>query len=355
MKKKTTIFHLVLLSVEAGSLVGLGLWFGVWPLNLPVVHSYIGLATFGLSLGVGLLVASILIAKICSVNNDLYQSRMAYRLGLIMAILMLVMGCCFVSVSFPEWMLPRVVSNSTERWHNMDAVKIVMDADGGSCNDECRIVKASHMYGETLNIYPIEDYRLMRLMGAKVDLRDQSIVVDLLNGSMENAFANYWVSNAVPTCALGGKWTYVVEMVERIGEFTGWYVGQTAETNSGVYTQLACGFVKPTIQAGKKQFIVLDSTKWGEKCNMLDRAYIHLKPRQHLRAKFRVSLFAGTGVNESNYHYVKPGETIACKLPVPTREGYVFEGWYDGDKRVTGETKVEKRETHTLKAHWRKL
>lgn len=68
-----------------------------------------------------------------------------------------------------------------------------------------------------------------------------------------------------------------------------------------------------------------------------------------MKARFHVSLFAGTGVDESNYHYVMPGETIECPLPVPTRDGYAFEGWYDGDRRITEETKVEKRESHTLR------
>jgi len=29
--------------------------------------------------------------------------------------------------------------------------------------------------------------------------------------------------------------------------------------------------------------------------------------------------------------------------------------WYDGEQRITEESKVEKREPHTLKARWRKL
>ena len=42
-------------------------------------------------------------------------------------------------------------------------------------------------------------------------------------------------------------------------------------------------------------------------------------------------------------------------LPTPTREGYTFDGWYLGDKKVETDTKVEKTESHELKAQWTKI
>ena len=44
-------------------------------------------------------------------------------------------------------------------------------------------------------------------------------------------------------------------------------------------------------------------------------------------------------------------------MPLPTREGYTFEGWYTEKKKgkeVTSGTKVTTEKTHTLYAHWKK-
>ena len=43
------------------------------------------------------------------------------------------------------------------------------------------------------------------------------------------------------------------------------------------------------------------------------------------------------------------------KLPVATKDGYIFDGWYtnaDGGELITEETKVKKQMSHTLYAHW---
>ena len=46
------------------------------------------------------------------------------------------------------------------------------------------------------------------------------------------------------------------------------------------------------------------------------------------------------------------------KLPVPTREGYKFEGWYTkskGGALITAKTKVSTNSSHILYAHWSKI
>ena len=45
---------------------------------------------------------------------------------------------------------------------------------------------------------------------------------------------------------------------------------------------------------------------------------------------------------------VKKGEEV--KLPTTTKEGYVFEGWYDGNTKLEEKAKFEK--DVTLKANW---
>ena len=47
------------------------------------------------------------------------------------------------------------------------------------------------------------------------------------------------------------------------------------------------------------------------------------------------------------------GEPIGA-LPTPTRRGYTFGGWYNGDLPVTPETLIETDEDIRLLAHWEK-
>lgn len=48
---------------------------------------------------------------------------------------------------------------------------------------------------------------------------------------------------------------------------------------------------------------------------------------------------------------IKYGETFGT-LPVPTREGYTFVGWYDGDNLITAETTVTQTSTVYLASKW---
>ncbi|MCR4615071.1 MAG: InlB B-repeat-containing protein [Clostridiales bacterium] len=48
---------------------------------------------------------------------------------------------------------------------------------------------------------------------------------------------------------------------------------------------------------------------------------------------------------------VLPGGTYG-DLPTPTREGYTFQGWYDGNTKVTANTIVNHDTAHTLNAGW---
>lgn len=356
MKGRVVLFHYFLLVAELGSLVALCLCGFVWPRGTTVVHGVIWPATACLAGGVGLIGAGVLLADYQ--RDEMPRTSWTCslrRLGIVCGILLSILGGISALKAFPELTRFPAVTDEESRWVKMEAVSVEFDVNGGRCDDARRITRVGEVYGSTMNVFPSEDERRMRLHNAQVDLREGWIIGDGSGAAEEDRFINYFSSNAVPNKILGGKWTYVVDMLELDGQFAGWFVGQTCPTNWEAYSQLSLAALRQTLKAGEKQFLLLESSKWGEKCNMLDRAYIHLKSGQNLKIKFRVSLFAGTGVNESNYHYVMPGETIECSLPVPKRDGYAFEGWYDGDRRITEKSKVEKRETHTLKARWRKL
>lgn len=60
--------------------------------------------------------------------------------------------------------------------------------------------------------------------------------------------------------------------------------------------------------------------------------------------------FDSDGGSEVNDMNIKKGESIV--VPIPAKEGYKFEGWYDGDTRVDSSTKFDK--DVTLVAKWTK-
>lgn len=72
---------------------------------------------------------------------------------------------------------------------------------------------------------------------------------------------------------------------------------------------------------------------------------------------YLVTLDAGGGTVDRGIHVVRHGETYgtAGSLPVPSRIGYVFVGWYtaaSGGTLVIDDTPVTATENHTLYAQW---
>ena len=62
----------------------------------------------------------------------------------------------------------------------------------------------------------------------------------------------------------------------------------------------------------------------------------------------------GTISSGTYFKRVYRGETYG-DMPVPTRDGYAFDGWYTaetGGSKVTSSTIVTLLEDHTLFAHW---
>ena len=64
--------------------------------------------------------------------------------------------------------------------------------------------------------------------------------------------------------------------------------------------------------------------------------------------KYVTISFDSNGAKKVESQKIKKGETI--KLPTITKKGYVFTGWYDGNKKVSKFTKYNK--DTTLKAKW---
>lgn len=260
-----------------------------------------------------------------------------------------------VCAEYPEFFRWGKPSTGHERIAVLGGVAVHLDANGGRCEDSVRIVKSGASYSDNVNVYVIDDERnFAQLTSVRVNLPRNLLVVSSSNKSSNVAYAHYFASNAVPLFSKTEKWSYVVDVENLKGCVADWYVGQTWSTNNNVYSHLEESRVGPNDGEWKVRILRLGVNPWSD-YNFLDRGVIFVGPGQALDMAFRVSLFAGTGIDKSNYHYVRPGETLACPLPVPTKEGYAFDGWFDGDRLITEESKVEKREAHTLRARWRKL
>ena len=87
------------------------------------------------------------------------------------------------------------------------------------------------------------------------------------------------------------------------------------------------------------------------------RSYIPQGTGTRIYCKFTVSVFTGNiYYEEGEFTYATPGNMPSCNtLPIPTKEGYVFEGWYLDlafTNRVTASTIVTKSTSHLLYARW---
>lgn len=269
---------------------------------------------------------------------------------------LLIRGCSQACFEYPEvFQVGSGCQDAEDRLRSANGVLVLFDPSGGVCDDRIRVVRLGERYGCTMNVYPSDcgGYYL-HLNYCRLNIPRGMMRLAVNNTSANLIDTHYLVTNAVVNVPSDEMWTYVVDIDRFTGSISDWFVGQSWKTNGNVFARLERGRVGPNVKSGEKKFLYLKNNPWPY-YNYLDRGIILAAPGQAFEIFFRVSLFAGRSVDASNYRYVRPGETIECPLPVPAREGYAFEGWYDGDRRISEVSQVEKRETHTLKARWRKL
>lgn len=352
--------HCLALFVELSCLFGFLLAAVYLPFNHAdlLMHEH-GLAIFAL-VACGL--SAIVISVVCRFGIlRLQKSPSSAKPALAVSGLILLAGAILLSLGivglvreYPEaFTLTPVPRSAQERAEAFAAVKVVFDVAGGTCSETARVCKLGQTYADNMNLFPSEDPRyIVGHDGTRLHLPTGCFVSQRDDRLGDVVSAGYYTTNAVPFVTPGEKWTYVADVLEFDGTIKDWLVGQTWTTNCNSYTQFGNGRFGGSPRVGP-HCTVLTATDYGF-YNYLERAVIRANTNQAFRVKFRLSLFAGTSVNESNYRYVRPGETLSCPLPVPTREGYDFDGWYDGERRITEASKVEKRKTHTLKARWHK-
>ena len=72
--------------------------------------------------------------------------------------------------------------------------------------------------------------------------------------------------------------------------------------------------------------------------------------------EIRVDFNANGGTTTEAYRYVRPGDTFGGAFRMPTRAGFIFEGWFtavEGGTRVIGTQTVTQTNSFTLFARWR--
>lgn len=65
-----------------------------------------------------------------------------------------------------------------------------------------------------------------------------------------------------------------------------------------------------------------------------------------------IRVYEDTGISVSPVNKQVPRNAEFGTLPVPTKEGHIFAGWYDGDALVISTTKATNNETYFLKSKW---
>ena len=82
--------------------------------------------------------------------------------------------------------------------------------------------------------------------------------------------------------------------------------------------------------------------------------YLHGEYLRGCKRYLRLTFHPNEGECEKKYYYYMTGQTLG-ELPVPTREGYTFVGWYDrlnGGEQFTADTAAPDYGNYTLYARW---
>ena len=249
----------------------------------------------------------------------------------------------------------------TER-RDVPLVNVSFDANGGVLEDVVRTVRYGERLAQNCNLYPSDlrdNFTSLNMMR----LEDNTLNLSFAEGQTAGQWCNFWTKNS-PYVKIDSRYTYVLEFLELEGTVGSLNIGRTGGYSQATqHIQLegkGAGEVRAGVTPAVKTFVLrgLPQDPEGVDFNMLDRAYLNLAARgtSACRLKLRVSLFSGTSVTEENFSYVAPYRAVARALPVPTREGFVFEGWRTPDGRpVVDDTRVTWVTEQTLVAAWTDL
>lgn len=134
-----------------------------------------------------------------------------------------------------------------------------------------------------------------------------------------NADGGILTGDATRTVAAGSALGTLPEVTKTGSRFLGWFDGNTAVTAE---TVIGANVMNKTLVA-----------KWAEQVTVT------------------LNVNGGDALGKTEY-VIDKGATLGESLPVPTRAGYTFLGWFDGDKKVTAETVASANLTLTAHYGW---
>ena len=225
---------------------------------------------------------------------------------------------------------------------------VSFDANGGELEDDIRIVRTGGTYGGNVNLYPSGSAEnFSDLPSSKITLAD-----NVFTYSTSDRWCNYW-TKPIGNIFAGRAYTYVIDVLTygNTSSTGPWFnVGNTGGDQpaqlTGTYRQIS--------GTGRISFDLKGREESG--ITVLGRDFVDFNHSDSgvCSMTFRVQLYAGKNALPAADAYAAPGETVAMALPVPTRPGFVFDGWVDAEgNRVTEETVVASDGSITLTAVWR--
>ena len=131
-----------------------------------------------------------------------------------------------------------------------------------------------------------------------------------------------WFSKPINGIVTGATYTYVLEILT--WETNGTPVVNIGQTASTQPTQLVEYRQKSIAEPG---VYIFTFTGDGSVTNMFSRDFIAIIKGVSIDATFKVSVFPGV-VSEEDYEAYKAGSLDSARLPIPTREGYTFNGYF---------------------------
>ena len=227
-------------------------------------------------------------------------------------------------------------------------IVVSFDLNGGTLDDDIRIVNTGGTYGENVNIYPSDSAsNFSDLPSGKITLADGVFAY-----STSDRWCNYW-SKPIANILVGCKYTYVLDILtfsQESGATLRFHVGWT---DGDMYQSAQLGSAPNISVAGTGRYTSVLTGRSAEIYRVLERAYIESTGACSMT--FRIQLYAGKDAVPADGAYAATGEGIAMPLPVPVRQGFTFAGWRnEAGEPVTAETEVTADESHTLTAAWRR-
>ena len=249
------------------------------------------------------------------------------------------------------------------RWRRR-CIAVTFDASGGtlSDNDNLRVVGQGLKYGQSVNFYGNHKDDFARFTGG-VKLSATGITHDL---DCNASYPGGWLlASDLLDSAVGSPVTYVlyVTKLESAPENLKFMIG--AGNGGGETSAILSARAADISTTGK--YVIHTTVKNASSAlteaatgmKTFDRAFWWTSPGNAavgMKAWYAFSVYGGYLQDSSVTNRNEPDGFVSTSLPVPTKSGYRFSGWYttSGSQgtKVDDETVVSATSNQTLYAHW---